>query len=82
MKGFRVPTRRQVLALTAGAFAAASFPLSLVRASEGARRHGMSIFGELKYPPDFAHFDYVNPDAPKGGTFSQIGPCGALPFRM
>ncbi len=33
----------------------------------GAWRHGLSIFGELKYPADFDHFDYVNPDAPKGG---------------
>lgn len=31
--------------------------------------HGLSAFGELKYPPDFAHFDYASPDAPKGGTF-------------
>ena len=31
-------------------------------------RHGSSLFGELKYGPDFAHFDYVNPDAPKGGS--------------
>ncbi len=30
--------------------------------------HGLSVFGELKYPADFKHFDYVNPDAPKGGT--------------
>lgn len=30
--------------------------------------HGLSIFGELKYPADFKHFDYVNPDAPKGGV--------------
>jgi microcin C transport system substrate-binding protein len=30
--------------------------------------HGLSAFGDLKYPPDFAHFDYVNPDAPKGGA--------------
>ena len=30
--------------------------------------HGVSYFGEFKYPPDFEHFDYVNPDAPKGGT--------------
>ena len=30
--------------------------------------HGVSYFGEFKYPPDFAHFDYVNPYAPKGGT--------------
>ena len=77
MRGFGRPTRRQVLTLTGTAIAAASFPLSLARAAEGARRHGMSIFGELKYPPDFAHFDYVNPQAPKGGTFSQIGPTTA-----
>ncbi|MBM3568001.1 MAG: ABC transporter substrate-binding protein [Alphaproteobacteria bacterium] len=31
-------------------------------------RHGLSTFGDLKYPPDFKHFEYVNPDAPKGGT--------------
>ncbi len=30
-------------------------------------RHGLSLFGELKYGPDFKHFDYVKPDAPKGG---------------
>ena len=29
--------------------------------------HGNSLVGELKYPPNFKHFDYVNPDAPKGG---------------
>jgi microcin C transport system substrate-binding protein len=38
----------------------------------GAESHGMSAFGDLKYPADFARFDYVNPDAPKGGTFSTI----------
>ena len=32
--------------------------------------HGVSTFGDLKYPADFAHFDYVNPDAPKGGEYS------------
>jgi microcin C transport system substrate-binding protein len=31
-------------------------------------RHGLSLFGDLKYPPDFAHFQYVDPAAPKGGT--------------
>lgn len=34
------------------------------------RAHGISTFGDLKYPEGFEHFDYVNPDAPKGGTFS------------
>ena len=36
-------------------------------------RHGMSAFGDLKYPPDFTHFDYVNPEAPKGGKISLVG---------
>ncbi|MEP2828880.1 extracellular solute-binding protein [Parvibaculum sp.] len=70
-------TRRQMLALTGGAAAALSLPFSPARAAGPARRHGMSIFGELKYAPDFTHFDYVNPDAPKGGSFSQIGPTAA-----
>ncbi|GHD45598.1 microcin C transport system substrate-binding protein [Marinobacter persicus] len=30
--------------------------------------HGIAMHGEVKYPPDFSHFDYVNPEAPKGGT--------------
>jgi len=33
--------------------------------------HGVAINGDLKYPKDFTHFDYVNPDAPKGGTITQ-----------
>ncbi len=33
--------------------------------------HGYSTFGDLKYSPDFTHFDYANPDAPQGGTMSQ-----------
>ncbi len=33
--------------------------------------HGYSFFGDLKYPADFPHLDYVNPDAPKGGEISQ-----------
>lgn len=30
--------------------------------------HGLSMYGDLKYPADYAHFDYVNPAAPKGGS--------------
>ncbi|MBA3813276.1 MAG: ABC transporter substrate-binding protein [Alphaproteobacteria bacterium] len=30
--------------------------------------HGIAIFGDLKYPANFDHFAYVNPDAPKGGV--------------
>ncbi|MES0403303.1 MAG: extracellular solute-binding protein [Hyphomicrobium sp.] len=43
-------------------------------------RHGLSAFGVLKYPPGFSHFDYVNPDAPKGGRLSMIGAAGRITF--
>lgn len=36
--------------------------------------HGISTFGNLKYPADFKHLDYVNPDAPKGGEISEWAP--------
>ncbi len=44
-------------------------------ASEGARAdtvtsHGISTFGELKYPADYPHLDYVNQDAREGGEIS------------
>ncbi|MBY0463027.1 MAG: extracellular solute-binding protein [Alphaproteobacteria bacterium] len=35
--------------------------------------HGFSTFGELKYPSTFSHFDYVNPNAPKGGEIKIAG---------
>src|ERR1700749_2559593 len=41
-------------------------------AGEFAWRHGLSLFGDLKYPADFKRFDYVNSDAPKGGIARQI----------
>jgi microcin C transport system substrate-binding protein len=58
------------LAVTLG-LAAPSWP----QAQEAAPAHGMAMHGDLKYGPDFEHFDYVNPNAPKGGTvtFSVIG---------
>ena len=42
------------------------------QAKEPVWEHGLSLFGEVKYPPGFAHFDYVNPQAPKGGSVRQI----------
>lgn len=36
-------------------------------AEESRPVHGLSLFGDLKYPASFKHFDYVNPAAPKGG---------------
>lgn len=32
--------------------------------------HGYSFYGDLSYPADYPHFDYVNPDAPKGGDIA------------
>lgn len=42
--------------------------------------HGISAFGELKYPPDFPHFDYVSPEAPRGGTMSFRGTLASSTF--
>ncbi len=67
-------TRRRVLKAGAAALAAPAVTTlgSLVRprpavAEERAWKHGLSLFGELKYPAGFKHFDYVNVSAPKGG---------------
>jgi len=64
-------TRRETLLL--GAAALVSPLVQNVEAGQDTERHGISAFGELKYLPDFTHFDYVNPDAPKGGVFSHVG---------
>ena len=67
----RQPTRRETLLL--GAATLVSSLAQNVEAGQNTERHGISAFGDLKYPPDFKHFDYVNPNAPKGGVFSHIG---------
>ena len=43
-------------------------------AAQAEPRHGLSVFGELKYSDGFRNFDYVNADAPKGGRMALIGP--------
>ncbi len=72
-------TRRSVLHATAATFAAPAFGAlgagSLAgQASAQARvwKHGLSLFGDLKYPEGFKNFDYVNPAAPQGGMVRQI----------
>lgn len=72
-------SRRHVLGLGVGALSAARLRPAAAN-GEGAKVHGLSAFGELKYPADFHHFDYVNADAPKGGTFSQIVGSGGSTF--
>lgn len=48
--------------------AAGFLAVALAAGAAAEPRHGLSPFGELKYPKDFKHFAYVNPAAPKGGT--------------
>jgi microcin C transport system substrate-binding protein len=40
------------------------------------KSHGYAVFGELKYPKDFTHFEYANPNAPKGGEIRHYYPAG------
>ena len=48
--------------------------------AQAADRHGLSAFDVLKYPADFRHFEWVNPDAPKGGRLALIGPAARTTF--
>ncbi len=66
-------SRRRALNLIAGVAAAgASRRLIVPVSAQDAERHGMSAFGDLGYAPDFPHFNYVDTNAPKGGTYSEI----------
>jgi len=64
-------TRRTALKLAAGAAAAPLLPGAALAAEQ---RHGLSIFGDLGKPADFASFAYVNINAPKGGKVSMLAP--------
>jgi microcin C transport system substrate-binding protein len=68
-------TRRKVLVLSAGALTAGAVvcarPDVAAAADDDDAVHGLSGFGDLKYPRDFRHFEYVDPNAPKGGVFSE-----------
>jgi microcin C transport system substrate-binding protein len=68
--------RRTLLTSALLAAAARRLPLpswaTPAQAAEKNWRHGLSLFGELKYPAGFKQFDYVNAKAPKGGTARQI----------
>ena len=65
-------TRRHALGLGIGALGDARLWPAVAAEEGGTEAHGLSVFGDLKYPADFRHFDYVNPAAPKGGFFSLI----------
>ena len=80
--------RRRFVQASAVAVASSMAPLAPLVGHEAAEdaapdpAHGLSLFGDLKYGPGFAHFDYVEPNAPKGGrlhlatvgTYSTLNP--------
>ena len=75
-------TRRTCNAMLASAIPAIAFDRSVLAqpaiaqpaaaADEREWHHGLSLYGDLKYEPGFKHFDYVNVNAPKGGTVRQV----------
>jgi len=69
-------TRRSVLRGSAAAMALGTLGAEAAPGEAAAQtrqwKHGLSLFGEPRYPADFKHFDYVNPAAPQGGTVREI----------
>ena len=63
-------TRTLMAAFTGLCIAALAATSALAEDQKLIRSHGYSFFGDLKYPADYEHFSYVNPDAPKGGEIS------------
>ncbi len=59
--------------------------ITMISQAEVTSSHGISVFGDLKYTADIKHFDYANPNAPKGGTvhLSALGGFDSLnPFIL
>jgi microcin C transport system substrate-binding protein len=74
---FQKKQRVSVTSLIAGAALTICSP---VMAEETIKAHGISAYGDLKYPADYKHFDYVNPDAPQGGTLTMRPTLGGATF--
>src|SRR5215831_11827561 len=64
----RVFATMTLLRLAAAALFAFTFSLPAQAEDAPVHHHALSLIGEPKYPADFTHFDFVNPDAPKGGS--------------
>ena len=59
-------SRRTILKLASMAPLAKIVGVSVASAQDRQFRHALTLFDDIKYGPDFKHFDYVNPEAPKG----------------
>lgn len=76
LKGWAGWVRR----LTAGCLAVCGVVGGALCGTPAWAAHAYAQFGDIKYPPGFDHFDYVNPKAPKGGNFSLVAPTQASSF--
>ena len=76
MRTLGAETCREIVSRAcAGTLAAALIACASQAASQDViESHGISTFGNLKYPAEFSHLDYVNPDAPKGGEIAVWAP--------
>lgn len=70
--GFRRISR--VLTVSRIAPVAAALAVGLLATSPAHAKYAIAQYGEPKYPQGFTHFDYVNPDAPRGGTLTLANP--------
>ena len=75
-----VPVMTLLRLATAVALAALLAVPAAVAEDAPVKHHSLSLIGEPKYPADFKHFDFVNPDAPKGGVvrMAEIGSFDSL----
>jgi microcin C transport system substrate-binding protein len=72
--------RRSLLKLAGLSPLAKVVGIQLAHAEDREFKHALTLFDDIKYPPDFKHFDYVNPNAPKGGRvrFGVVGSFDSL----
>ncbi len=64
----KLSRRRALAGIAGGAVTVSAWPRALAQADETIKGPGIAMHGAPKYKPGFAHFDYVNPNAPKGGA--------------
>jgi microcin C transport system substrate-binding protein len=63
---------RALITLAALSAIVSSPTIPAIAGAEGTKKHhALSLIGTPKFPADYPHFDWVNPDAPKGGTLRQ-----------
>jgi microcin C transport system substrate-binding protein len=74
-------SRRTLLVASAGLATIGFVRRHAWSAPDDGERHGLSAFGDLKYPPDFNQFNYVDPRAPKAGTFTVLAGAGTATFN-